>query len=141
MVDIGLGDIGVEILAFDESQEKFVHDLDVRPRDLQNRLVLLGIESFPLWVHRGWDGPEQILGKHLDDTRIHGLSDDLAIVRHVVQQLVQRQTLDLLRFHVATSIVEVEDDVALVDLLHEELLATVGWHFVEAGELLQFAMG
>ena len=50
------------------------------------------------------------------------------------------QPLDLFGLHVSRRIVEVEDNVALVDLLHEKILATVGRHFVEASQLLKFSL-
>lgn len=53
---------------------------------------------------------------------------------------MERKTLDLLGLHVAASIVEVKDDVALVDLLHEEVLATVRRDLVEARKLLELAV-
>jgi hypothetical protein len=61
----------------------------------------------------------------------------LAVIRNVVQQLVQGQALDLLGLHVTARVVEVENNVALIDLLHEELLALVRGHLVESGQFLQ----
>ena len=40
MVDVRFGNVGVEVLAFDEAQEELVHDLDVRPSDFQTRARL-----------------------------------------------------------------------------------------------------
>ena len=54
---------------------------------------------------------------------------------------MESETLDLLGLHVGARVVEVEDDVALVDLLHKEVLASVGRYLVEAGELLEFSLG
>jgi hypothetical protein len=140
VVYIRFGDVCVEVLAFDESEEEFVDDLDMRPCYLQYGLVFLWVERFALRVHRWWDRSEQVLCEHLNYARVHLLGNDLAVVGHVVEQLVQGQTLDLLRFHIAASIVEVEDDVALVDLLHEELLPLVWGHFVESWQLLQLTL-
>lgn len=141
VVDVRLGDVGVEVLALDEAQEELVHDLDMRPGHLQHGLVFLRIESLALGIH-GWrDGSEQILGEHLDDAGVHGLRDDLPVVSDVVEELVQGESLDLFRLHVAASIVEIEDDIALVNLLHEQVLASVGRDFVETRQLLQLAVG
>jgi hypothetical protein len=140
VINVCLRDVRVEVLAFNETKEEFVDDLDMRPGHLENRLILFGVKGFALGVH-GWrNRTEQVLGKHLDDERIHLLGDDLTVVGNVVEQLVQRQSLDLLGFHVTTRIVEVEDDVALVDLLHEEFFSLVRWHLVESWQLLEVAL-
>lgn len=96
MVDVRLGDVRVEVLALDKAEEEFVNDLDMRPRYFQDRLVLLRVKCLALRVHWGWDGTEQVLGEHLYDERVHFLRDDLAVVSHIVEQLVQSQALDLL---------------------------------------------
>jgi hypothetical protein len=140
VVNVLLGNVGVEILTLDEAEKELVDNLNVGPSDLEDRLVLLGIEGFPLRVHWGGDGSEQILAEHLDHARVHGLLDDVTVVGNVVQQFVQGQTLDFLGFHVAASIVEIKDDVALVDLLHEELGPAIGSHLVEARQLLQVSL-
>ena len=140
VVYIRLGNVCVEVLTFDEAEEELVNDLDVGPRYFQDRLVFFGIKGLALGVHRRRDGTEQVLGKHFDYTRVHLLGDDLAVVGDIVEQLVQGQALDLLGLHVTASIIEIEDDVALVNLLHEELLALVGGHFVKPGQLLQLTL-
>lgn len=141
VVDVCFRDVGVEVLALDEAKEELVHDLDVRPGDFQDGLVLLGVESVALRVHGRRDGAEEVLGEHVDYDGVHGLGDDLAVVGHVVQELVEGQALDLLGLHIGAGIVEVEDDVALLDLLHEQILTAPGGDLVEAGELLQLAVG
>lgn len=84
MIYIRFGNVCVEVLAFDEAQEKFVNHLDVRPCYFQNWLVLLRIESLTLRIHWRRDWPEQVLGKHLDYAWVHFLGDDLAVVGNVV---------------------------------------------------------
>ena len=135
VVDVGLGDVCVEVLAFDEAKEELIHNLDVRPGNLQHGLVLFRIESLALWIHRRRDRAEQVLGEHADDHRVHGLSDDLSVIGHIVQELMKSQALDLLGFHVGASVIEVEDDIALLDLLHEEIFPTSRRHLVEARQL------
>jgi hypothetical protein len=46
---------------------------------------------------------------------------------------MESQSLDLLGLHVCRRVIEIENDVALVNLLHEEVLAPVGGHLVETG--------
>jgi hypothetical protein len=76
VINICLGNVGVEILALDESQEELVHDLNVRPCNFQNRLVLLRIKSFTLRIDRWRDRAEQILAEHIDHSWVHRLGDD-----------------------------------------------------------------
>lgn len=140
VVNVRLGDIGVEILALDEAKEELVNDLNVWPRNLQDRLILFRIEGFALGVHRWWNGAEQVLGKHVHNARIHRLGDDLAIIGNVVEKFVKSQPLDLLGLHIAAGIVKVKDYIALVDLLHEQLLPPLGRDLMESRQLLQFAM-
>ncbi len=140
MVYVRLGNVRVEVLAFDEAEEEFIDNLYVRPRHFQHRLVFFGVESFALGVHGRRDGSEQVLRKHLYNARVHLFGDDLAVVGNIVEQFMQGQTLDLLGLHIATGIVEVEDDVALVNLLHEEFLPLVRGHLVKSGELFQFTL-
>ena len=135
VVNVGLCDVGVEVLALDEAEEEFVDDLDVWPCYLEDGLVFLGIKGLALGIHGGRNRAEEILGKHLDDPGVHGFRDDLAVICHIVEEFVERQTLDFLGLHVGAGIVEIEDDVALVDLAHEEVLATVWGDLVEAGKL------
>ena len=89
MVDVLLGNVGIEILALDESEEEFIDNLDVRPRDFQHRLVLLRIKRLSLRVHGRGDRPEEILAEHVNHTRVHRLGDDLSVVGHVIEQLMQ----------------------------------------------------
>lgn len=140
MVNVRLGNVGVEVLAFDKAQEELVDNLNVRPSNLQDGFVLLRIESFSLGVHRGRNGSEEVLGEHFDNSRVHWLRNDLTVISDVVEQFVEGESLDLLGFHVTTGIIEVKNDVALVNLLHEELLASVGGNFVESRKLLQLAV-
>lgn len=140
VVDILLGVVCVEIRTFYETEEELVNYLDVRPGDFKNRLVLLWVECVALGVHWRRNGTEQVLAEHLDDSGVHGLGYDLAVLGDVIEQLVQSEALDLLGLHVCAGVVEVENDVALVELLHEELLAPIRGDFVEAGQLLQLAL-
>jgi len=141
VVDIGFSDIGVEVLAFNKAEEELVHNLNMWPGNLQDRLIFLRIESLALRIHWGRDRAKEVLGEHLDNPRIHGLRDDLAVVGHIVKKLVECESLDLLGLHVAAGIVEVEYDIALLNLLHKQILSPIRSHFVETGKLLKLAMG
>ena len=52
MVDIPLGNIRVEIRAFDEPQEELVDDLEVRPGELQDRFVFFGVKCVAGRIYR-----------------------------------------------------------------------------------------
>lgn len=45
LIDVALGEVGIEIRAFDETEEKLVNDLEVGPCKLKDRFVFLRIES------------------------------------------------------------------------------------------------
>lgn len=88
MIYVRFGDIGVEILAFNESKEKLVYDLDVGPCNFQDGFVFFRIEGLSLWINWRGNWSEKVLAEHIDNSRIHGLRNDLSIVCHVVQQFV-----------------------------------------------------
>jgi len=140
VVDVLLCVVCVEVGAFDEAQKKLINNLNVWPGYFENRLVLLWIEGVSLRIHRRGNWTKEVLGKHVDDSGIHGLRDDLTVLGDIIKQLMQGQTLDLLGLHVSTGVVEVKDDVALIEFLHKELLATIGWHLVKAWQLLQITL-
>ena len=89
------------------------------PCNLEDGFVFFGVKGIALGVDWRWDRSEEILAEHLDDLGVHGLGDDLSVVRHIVEKLVERQSLDLFWLHVCALIIEIEDDIALVKLLHE----------------------
>jgi hypothetical protein len=140
MVNVLLSDVRVEVLAFNEAQEEFVDNLNMRPSDLEDRLIFFWVEGLALRVHRRRNWTEQILAEHFHYSRVHLLCDDLPVVCHIIEQLVKGQSLNLLGLHVTASIVEIEDDITLIDLLHEQLLSSVWWHFVETRKLIQFSL-
>ena len=140
MVDVRLGNIGVEILTLNESQKELVDHLDVGPCHFQHGFIFLGVECLPLGRQGRRDGTKEVLGEHFDYPGVHGFRNHRAVVGDVVQKLMERQSLDLLGLHVCGRVIEIKDDIALIDLLHEEILATIGGHFVETRELLQFSL-
>lgn len=89
VIDVRLCNIGIKICTFDKPEEKLVDDLDMRPCDFENRLVFFRVKGITLWVDWGRKRPKEILGEHIDDTRIHGLRDDVAVVSNIVKQLMK----------------------------------------------------
>lgn len=140
VVDVRFRDVGVEILTLDESQEEFIHDLNVRPGDFQDRLVFLGVKRFALWCHWRRDGSKQVLGKHLHHARVHWLGDDRSVVGDIIQEFVESKPLNFFGLHVGGGVVEIKYDVALVDFLHEQILTSIWSYFVEAGQLLKLPL-
>lgn len=57
-VDVALANICVEVWTLDETQEELVHDLQVRPGKLEDRLVLLRVERVAGGVDLRRNGPE-----------------------------------------------------------------------------------
>ena len=132
--------ICIEILAFDESKKEFIHYLYMRPRHFKYRLVFLRIKCLALWIDRWRYWSEKILAEHINHPRVHGLRDDLPIVRHVVQELMEREPFNFFRLHITASIIEVEYNVTLVDLLHEKILPPIWRYFMETWQLLQLTL-
>lgn len=63
LVDISLGEVGIEIRAFHESQEELVNDLEVRPGKLKYRFIFLRVVRITCWVN-GWGyRAEEVAGK------------------------------------------------------------------------------
>lgn len=54
MINVLLGHIGVEVRRFNETKEKLVYDLEMRPCKLQYGFVLLWIKGLACRVHLGW---------------------------------------------------------------------------------------
>ena len=52
MVDISFSEVGVEVRGFNKAQEELVHDLQVGPREFEDRLVFFGIECITSRVDR-----------------------------------------------------------------------------------------
>lgn len=50
LIDVSLCEVGVEIWAFHETQEKFVDNLEMRPGQFKDGFVFLWIESVAGWV-------------------------------------------------------------------------------------------
>jgi hypothetical protein len=140
MVNVLLSNVRVEVLAFNKAQEELVDNLNMGPSDLEDWLVFFWVKCLALWIHRRRNWTEQILAEHFHHSRVHLLCDDLPVVCHIIEKLVEGQSFNLLGLHVAASIVEIEDDIALINLLHEQFLSSVWWHFVETGKLIQFSL-
>lgn len=140
MVNILLSNVRVEVLALNKSQEELVNNLDMRPGNFQYRFIFLRIKSFALRVYRWWNGSKQVLAEHLNSSRIHWLCDDLSVIGDVIQEVVQCHPLDLLRFRVCTSVIEIKDDIALVDFLHEQILSSIWRYFMKSRQLFEIPL-
>ena len=140
MIDVNFGNVGVEVLALNEPQKEFVDHLYVGPCNLQNGLIFLRIKGISLGIDWRWNWSEEVLAEHFYHLRIHGLGDDLTIVGNIIQEFVQREPLNFLGLHISTRIIKIEDNVALLNLLHEQILPTIWWNFMEPGELFEFSL-
>jgi hypothetical protein len=63
LVNVSLGEIGIEIWALDEAEEKFVHNLEMRPGEFQDRLVFFRVKSIAGGVDRRGYRSEEIDSK------------------------------------------------------------------------------
>lgn len=70
---MNLGNVGVKVLTLDESEEKFIDNLDMGPCDFQHWLVLFRIERLALWIHWWRNGSKEVLAEHVDNSRVHRL--------------------------------------------------------------------
>ena len=50
LVDVSLGEVRVEVWAFDEAEEEFVDDLEMRPGELEDGFVFFRVEGVACWV-------------------------------------------------------------------------------------------
>ena len=133
-------DICIEILAFDKPKKELVHHLYMRPRHFKDRLILFRIKCLALGIDRRRYWSKKILAKHINHPWVHWFRDDLSIIRNIVQELMKRKPFDFFRLHITTSIVEVEYNVTLVDLLHKKILPPVWRYLVETWQLLQLTL-
>ena len=51
-INVALGNVCVEVWTLDEAQKEFVDDLQVRPSELENRLVLFRVIRIARRIHR-----------------------------------------------------------------------------------------
>jgi hypothetical protein len=58
--------IGIEVGRLDEAQKEFVDNLQVRPSQLQDRLILFGVKCIASRIYLRGNGPEKI-GAKLED--------------------------------------------------------------------------
>jgi hypothetical protein len=88
----------------------------MRPSHFQHRLVLLRVKCLALGRHR------DMKSKEIKRLALHELLDYVANNRSVITEPMYPRC----------RVIEIKDDVALVDLLHEQILAPVGRYFVES---------
>mmetsp|Transcript_11202 Transcript_11202/g.28786 ORF Transcript_11202/g.28786 Transcript_11202/m.28786 type:complete len:218 (-) Transcript_11202:359-1012(-) len=126
------GHFGLGVLVDNVPQEELVHDLEVRPRRLQRRLLLLRVEHLVLDARPpGGQCPEQVVRQHEHNVFVDGFAK-LPLARvDIVHQLQERLALDLLLPHVLRRVVEVKGEAHQVELLHEKHLPLVRGHLPE----------
>lgn len=66
LIDVPLGDVRVEVGAFDKAEEELVDDLEVRPGKLEHGFVLLWVVRISCRVHGRRDRSEEV-GSELVD--------------------------------------------------------------------------
>lgn len=135
LVNIALGEVGVEVWAFNEAEEEFVDDLEVGPGELEDGFVFFWVEGVTCWVDRWGYRSEEVGGKlptgslrgqfrkqrggtdHVDDLGVYILSNDSALSCDIFQHLVEGLSLDLLSFKFGAGVVEIEQYTTLVEFL------------------------
>jgi len=50
LIDVSLSEVRVEVWAFDEAEEEFVDDLEMRPGELEDGFVFFRVEGVTCWV-------------------------------------------------------------------------------------------
>ena len=63
LVNVALGKVRVELRAFDETQEEFVNDLEMRPSEFEHRFIFFRVESVTGGVHGRGYRSEEVGGK------------------------------------------------------------------------------
>ena len=96
----------------------------MRPAGLQRRIVFIRIE---IGIIGGRKRAKDVRRDHLDDLRIHVLSEHIATTDDVLQQFVQAGSLDLFALQIGHWIHKVEHDAALSQFADEQLLLIGGW--------------
>ena len=70
LINVSFREVGIEIGALHESEEKLVHDLQMGPSQLENRLVLFGVEGIACGIDRRGYGTEKV-GRELSRQTQH----------------------------------------------------------------------
>ena len=112
LIDISLSDIGVEIRRFDETEEKFVNNLEMRPGEFQNGLILFRVKGISGRVNLRGYRTEEICRKlrhrsaigfhlhapthHIDNLGVYIFGDNISLGRNVFQHFRERLGLYLL---------------------------------------------
>jgi hypothetical protein len=68
LVNIALGQIGVEIRAFNEAEEKLVDDLKVRPGEFEYWFIFLRIKGITSGIDRWGYGTKEVGRKLVDQS-------------------------------------------------------------------------
>lgn len=108
MINVSLGEIGVKIWALDEAEEKFIDNLEMRPGELQDRLVFLGVKCITGGVDRRGYRTEEVDSKHVDNLGVYVFSDDVPLSCDILEHFVQGLCLDLFTFKLGARVIKVE---------------------------------
>ena len=126
LIDVLLGRVGLKVGRLEKAQEELVDDLQVRPRRLQARLVLLRIELGAARIRARRQSAKHVRREHAHDLVVRLVGEYAPIARYVLDELVERLPLHLLVLQVAERVArEVEHHRALLDLLDEQAFAFV----------------
>lgn len=63
VIDVSLGDRRLKIRRLEQTQKELVDKLQVRPGNLQRRLVFLGVKLCAIGIRRRRQSPEQVYGE------------------------------------------------------------------------------
>lgn len=121
-VEVALDDLWVRLVAHDEAQQELVHVLQVRPRGLEGRLVLLRVVGGRAGLPARRERAEEVRLDHLDHLGEGLLVEDVFGRVDVVDELEQLDPLDLLALHVDHDVREVDGDAAQLELADEQVL-------------------
>lgn len=144
LVDVALGNVGVEIGALDESQEKLINNLEMWPREFKNRLVFLGVKRVSNRVDLRWNRSKKIGGKleerekgpdcmraathHIYHLWVYILRYYATLSCNIFKHFMKSLCLDLFAFDIGAGIVKVEQNATLVQLLDEKTGTIFGRH-------------
>lgn len=68
LVDISFGEVGVKIGTFYETEEEFIDNLEMRPREFEYRLIFFRVISIPCRVDRRGYRTEEVGGKLCEES-------------------------------------------------------------------------
>jgi hypothetical protein len=108
LINVSFGEIRVKVGTFDESEEKFVDNLEMGPRELQDRFVFLWIESVSGRIDgRGYRAKE-VDSKHVHNLGVYVFSNHASLSCDILEHFVQCLGFNLFTLELRTGVIEVE---------------------------------